>query len=121
MPALGLGEGARQCRYLLLTVRGSASDQRPENRDDALGSLAVDGVLPGKLGECDVGHVPDEQRLLAKRQKILLHIVEMARDIRAEEADHRRGGDTPDAAGPGGPHSPTIPTPAITATTRPNQ
>src|SRR3546814_9459489 len=96
MPPLSLGESVCQRRDLTLAVRYPTVGERFQGRNQVLRSSAIDRMLPGKLRKGAVGVISDQQRLLDDRQKILLHVVEVAREVRAEKVDQRRCRKAPD-------------------------
>src|SRR3546814_9660868 len=61
-------------------------------------------MLSGKLRKGAIGAISDQQRPLDGRQKVLLHVVEVAREVGAQKVDQRRCRKVADAPGIGSDH-----------------
>src|SRR3546814_7924165 len=90
MSPLRLGEGMCQRRNLALVVQNAVVRERLQDRDQVLRSSAIDRMLSGKLRKGAIGAISDQQRPLDGRQKVLLHVVEVAREVGAQKVDQRR-------------------------------
>src|SRR3546814_2957427 len=105
MSPLRLGEGMCQRRNLALVVQNAVVRERLQDRDQVLRSSAIDRMLSGKLRKGAIGAISDQQRPLDGRQKVLLHVVEVAREVGAQKVDQRRCRKVADAPGIGSDRS----------------
>src|SRR3546814_9788274 len=90
MSPLLLCEGMCQRRHLSLVVQNAVVREMLPDRYQVLRSSAIDRMLSGKLRKGAIGAISDQQRPLDGRQTVLLHVVEVAREVGAQKVDQRR-------------------------------